>query len=110
MVAQSDDPVAGNDVDRVRVSTPALELTPPARLGVLLEQEEGDLRITGFSEDSAARDAGLQTGDQLRAIDHERLTRLPDLRLALWRRVPGDTLTLTIARGAVEQTLVLTLR
>ncbi|HJQ37419.1 MAG TPA: aspartyl protease family protein [Thermoanaerobaculia bacterium] len=60
--------------------------------------------------DSAAADAGLKAGDELRAIDGREVkaAELPDIR-DLFKQ-PGKTYKLTISRGGEEKEITLTTR
>jgi S1-C subfamily serine protease len=48
--------------------------------------------------DSPCSRAGLRRGDRFLAIDGERITDMTDLRLAMWDKLPGDTVTLRVSR------------
>lgn len=110
IVVQTQTPGAPLPAPHVRVHTAPLALPPAARLGVRLATTAGAPRIAGFADDSAARDAGLVTGDRIVAVDGRPLAGPADLRLALWQRVPGAPLAVTVRRGGRETTLMLTLR
>ena len=86
------------------------DLPAAGRLGVNLEPDPSKATVSGFGEHSAARDAGLRIGDQLLALDGRRVANLADLRLALWRRRPGDAVLLRFMRGATEQSMMFALR
>jgi membrane-associated protease RseP (regulator of RpoE activity) len=58
-----------------------------ARLGVEIGSEEGRLRINQVTEQSAAARAGLRTGDELIAIDGERISTEAELNARLNSRV-----------------------
>ena len=48
--------------------------------------------------DSPCTRAGLQQGDRFLSIDGEPIGDMTDLRLAMWDKLPGDTVTLEISR------------
>ena len=77
---------------------PAKAPTAPT-LGVLLEEQKQGLRITGFTKDSIAERAGLKIGDILIALDEHPLSSSEDLRIALFYKRPGDTISLRTSRG-----------
>jgi len=88
-----------------------LELPPAGRLGVRVQEGEArGVRIAGFAARSAARDAGLAEGDRLLALDERRLGHWEDLRLALWRKAPGDMVTLCVQRAGAVWRVALALR
>jgi regulator of sigma E protease len=66
------------------------------------------LTIGNFSEESAAREAGLQVGDRLLAIDGQELTEFADLREAVML-YPGRTLAVTYERDGAQNTLPITI-
>ena len=51
----------------------------------------------------------LNSGDIIRAIDNEKITRMQQLTEYLYTKNPGDTVTLNIIRGTeeIEQEIVL---
>jgi uncharacterized iron-regulated protein len=110
IVVQSDSPIDRKSEQHVRLLTPPVTLPPIGRLGVQLDASTGAAQITGFAEDSAARDAGLAAGDRLVAIDHRRLHGPADLRLALWDKLPGTPLAVTTSREDRLTNVILTLR
>jgi S1-C subfamily serine protease len=69
--------------------------------------------ITGFANDAAgaspARQAGLQTGDIITAVNGQTVTNSEDLASALLTQSPGTQVALTIERGSQRQTVHATL-
>ena len=81
--------------------------------GVQLTARDATFRavdIFNVLPDSAAAEAGLKAGDQLRAIDGREVkaAELPEIR-DLFKQ-PGKTFKLTISRGGEEQEITLTTR
>jgi putative serine protease PepD len=64
------------------------------------------VRLTGARPDTPAERAGLQAGDRIVAFDGKTVRNLEDYSLLLFSHRPGDTITVTIQRGA--ETLQLT--
>ncbi len=54
--------------------------------------------VAAFSEDSAARDAGLQVGDRIAAIDGERMDNFRELQRKIFL-YPDKRVTLSVERG-----------
>lgn len=66
--------------------------------------------IREVAKGSAAAVAGLQSGDMITALDGETMADPAALRTYLANRQPGDTITLTVVRGAAApKDVVLTL-
>ncbi len=92
------------------IDTSERALPAPGRLGVTVGDEDGAVRITGFSDPSAARDAGLETGDRLLAVDERAVSGYADVRLALWHKAPGDPVTVAVRRGGTVHRLAFEVR
>jgi S1-C subfamily serine protease len=67
-------------------------------LGVFVEPAQPGLRITGFGDDSGARDAGLEEGDLIVAVDGAELDGFADLKIALRDHLAGDRVRLRVRR------------
>ncbi len=74
------------------------ELPPAGRLGVFLDLEDSPPRIKGFDETSGARQAGLQEGDRVLAIDGVPIGSYADIRIALLDRTAGETVEVEVDR------------
>lgn len=68
---------------------------------------ERQLTVAGFSQSSAARDAGMRVGDRIVAIDGQAMTDFRDLQEAVLL-YPGKRLEVTIKRNGVARTLPVT--
>jgi uncharacterized iron-regulated protein len=91
------------------------ELPPAGRLGVFLDPGDDGVRIRSFAEDSGAREAGLEEGDRLVAVDGRAVDSYADVRIALFDKRPGEQVRVRVARKALiagerERTLEVTLR
>lgn len=71
--------------------------------------EAKGLRVVRFSEDSPAREAGIQEGDLILAWNGEELTSFGDLRRRLAQSKPDQVITLTIDREGEELEISVTL-
>lgn len=81
---------------------PAQQALPePGRIGAVLDEQDGALRIDSCSEDSACAEVGMQRGDRIIAIDDASINSMADLRLALWDKQPGDTVTVDVLRSRI---------
>jgi putative serine protease PepD len=65
--------------------------------------------ILDVRPDSPAEAAGLQDGDEVRAIDGEPVVNMSSLSATVQLHRPGDTVTLTIERNDQEMTVEVTL-
>ncbi len=88
-------------------------VAPPfSRAGVSAYKERAEaFKVAAVSPGTPAAEAGLQSDDEILAVDGVPSSQLSgwDLRRAL-RRVPGTKLSLSIVRAGHPQTAVLTLR
>lgn len=79
------------------IATP-IGLPKRGLLGVVLNTDPEGLMVESFGEDSAARTAGLQEGDRIRAVDGNIVQKFADLKIAIWRKRPGDSVELAVER------------
>ncbi|MFQ6079062.1 MAG: ChaN family lipoprotein [Thermodesulfobacteriota bacterium] len=68
------------------------------RLGVMLEEADGNLKVSKVLKESLAAKAGIQPGDILVSMDGEDLRESFDLLYLLDRKRPGDSGRLLIRR------------
>jgi uncharacterized iron-regulated protein len=68
------------------------------KLGVLLKDEGGRARIIGFAEMSSAEKAGLEKGDAIVALDDEKIDASDDVKIFLFYKKKGDTVTVSLLR------------
>jgi len=73
-------------------------LPPAGRFGLLLETENPVPVVDACMPDSPCKRAGLKRGDRFLSIDGKRIEDMTDLRLAMWDKLPGDTVTLLVSR------------
>lgn len=66
--------------------------------------------VSGFSENSAAKDAGLKINDVIVGIDGEKVTEGAKLIEMIGRKRPGEKVSLKVNRDGTEKTLAVTLR
>lgn len=73
-------------------------LPPAGKFGALLETEDDVPVVAACMPDSPCTRAGLLRGDRFLAIDGERVADMTDLHLAMWDKLPGETVTLRVSR------------
>lgn len=104
--ARVDELLAGRSVRRrllgVAVAPP--EVAERLRRAVGLDDERPGLLVRAVDEDGPAGAAGVSEGDLLVAVRDTPLTSVDDLAAAL-DAVDGDTVELTVVRGADERTV-----
>jgi uncharacterized iron-regulated protein len=67
-------------------------------LGVLLHDDKGQVIISNCAKNGACATAGIKAGDRITAIDSNAINNITDLRLALWDKKPGDSISIDIVR------------
>ena len=88
----------------------AADLAGGAFFGIGAEPGESDgVRLSEVIADSAAARAGLRDGDVLVRLDGEPLASFDDLRAALGRRRPGDTVQVVYLRDGTDHRVAATL-
>lgn len=76
-----------------------IDLPAAGLLGVLLEDDDGGIKVAGFGENSAAEAAGIKKGDRIVAVDGHRVHGFADVKLVLLHMRPGDAVSLEITRA-----------
>jgi uncharacterized iron-regulated protein len=69
------------------------------KLGVLIEEKEEGLVITGVSDKTPAGKAGLKKGDIIKEFSGRQITSLADLKIALFYSEMGNTYKIHVKRG-----------
>lgn len=72
----------------------------PAWVGIYSQSLDGSLLLTGVVPGGPADRAGLARGDFILTVDGERVSTLRELYEALWKRSPGQCVSLQILRDA----------
>jgi len=85
-----------------------LPKTQEVRLGVMLEDKDGKVLVTGVLPNSVAALGGVQDGDVLRELDGEKLQESFDLVYALKQKKIGEKGRLVVERGGENLVLPLT--
>jgi S1-C subfamily serine protease len=74
-------------------------LPPAGALGANLEEKGGECRIRSLAPGGGAEKAGLKTGDVLVDFNGESVKTTGDVRVALWKKKPGERVAVRIRRG-----------
>jgi uncharacterized iron-regulated protein len=75
-------------------------LEPVGLIGALLETEGKLLVIKGFSDNSAAKDAGLVAGAVIISVNNKKVESFADFKLAIMGNKPGDSVELHYLENA----------
>ncbi len=94
--------IAPEDGDYLLLSEP-VELPPSGKLGVMLDTRDDRVVVSDFSQDSAAKDAGILKQDQIVKLDGEFIASFADLKLTLMDKRPGDSVSVTVERAGSGQ-------
>src|SRR5262245_592445 len=65
--------------------------------------------VSGVGEQTAAARAGVEAGDEVRAVGGRAVANCFDIERAFWDYKPGDRVRITVVRQEKEKTLTLTL-
>jgi len=78
---------------------PKAEKAPSSpKLGVILKDEDGRVRIAGLAEKSVAKNAGIEKDDAIISLDGERIAGSDDVRIFLLYKKEGDKVTVGVLR------------
>lgn len=107
-------PVSSDIADYLVLSSQQL-LEPGGLIGAFLKAEGRLLMITGFTSNSAVKDAGIGEGAVIIGVDDVSVESLADFKLAVLDKKPGDTIELHYLENAEagkkdKKTVSLTLR
>jgi hypothetical protein len=78
-------------------------LKPQGLLGIEIEEADGALRVARVLPESAAAEAGLETGDLLLSVQDESTTRSDAAHQAITKIRPGDRVKIKVRRRDVER-------
>lgn len=75
-------------------------VTPPVspKLGVLLQEEEGRIKVKDFLLGSIALKAGLKKGDTLISIEDWKIESIEDVKIAIFDKKQGETIDVKVLR------------
>ncbi len=86
------------DIANYVVFPQSLDGVTAPKLMVLLKEEAGKLKITGFAKGSVLQQAGLRAGDTLLSLDNTPVSSVEDVRLVLFYKKSGETLRVRASR------------
>ena len=66
---------------------------------VLLDEDKGRVKITGFPENSISKKAGLEEGDVILFIDDTPISSIADAKIHLLEKHTGEKIRVRILRG-----------
>jgi uncharacterized iron-regulated protein len=92
-------PAEKNIADFLVLST-VQSLEPVGLIGALLETKGKLLVIKGFSDNSAAKDAGLVEGAVIISVNNKKVESFADFKLAIMGNKPGDSIELHYLENA----------
>jgi uncharacterized iron-regulated protein len=95
--------IAPEGADYVLISK-TIELPRVGKIGVMLDTSGDRLAVSGFSEDSAAKDIGILNEDRIVELDGKPIAGLADLKFALMDKRPGDMVSVKVERVGSDKT------
>lgn len=78
-----------------------IELPPAGLMGVLLDQGERGVRVSGLVPKSAAKQAGVEEGDFILYLNGEAVSSTADIKIGMLDKSPGDRVKLQILRESM---------
>jgi len=93
LISEDSLPASKGIADYLVLSTEQ-SLAPAGLIGAFLDTEGKLLKITGFSHNSAVKDAGLQQGTVIIGVDDEPVENFAEFKYAIINKKPGDTIEL----------------
>lgn len=100
----------GADPAAIGVVSVATRKVNEAYLGIQIDAAPQGLLVTAVMQKSAAHKGGLRAKDILLYVNQQKIADADQMQQLLAERKPGDTITLTIRRGDMEQDITLKLQ
>ena len=73
-------------------------LPESGRMGVFIKPSGSGAVVSGFTENSPAKQAGVGENDTIVSVNGRAVERFEDVKLALWDKLPGDSVLLEVER------------
>src|SRR5699024_4216527 len=70
-------------------------------LGIIINESDGKLKVSDFSETSAAKAAGIKKKDELLSLEGHLTSNMSDVKEIMWDKKPGDEVTVKVHRSAL---------
>lgn len=96
-VVIQDDRLEEDIADYLLLTTELKGRTPP-RLGVMIEERESQILVSGVSHKTPAEDAGIKKGDIIEELAGQSIRSLADLKIALFYIEVGSTVKVKLKR------------
>ncbi len=96
-------------VQRAFIGVNISDITPRIADELDLEVVNG-VYVGGVTENGAAENAGIQTGDVITRVDGKRVTKSSELQEIIGRKRPGDAVKISLNRSGKEINYTVTLR
>jgi uncharacterized iron-regulated protein len=77
------------------------ELPAAGFLGIILKPADDKLKIGGFSDDSAARAAGIKKEDKLLSLNGHPVANMANVKEVMWDKKPGEEVIVKVRRSAL---------
>ncbi len=68
------------------------------KLGILLEPADKGVRVSGFTDGSTAKEAGMKVGDVITTVDGQPVATFSDLKYSILDKSPGDRIEVGLQR------------
>jgi len=81
-----------------------VNLPPKGLLGILMTDTEDGVTVGEFSEQSAAKEEGMKTGDRIVALNGKPVTSAADVQIGMLDKQPGDRVQLKVRRAGQAET------
>ena len=103
--------IPSNDAKEVAEQLMEGETVSHAFLGITMQDasDGSGVQVTAVYANTAAAEAGLQTGDVITAIDGEAITSSTEVSVAVSSKAAGDEIEITYTRDGTENTVTATL-
>jgi len=109
----------GSEVDAAMgdylIMTQDQKLPPAGKLGAFLDTAGSPPKVTGFSRNSGAEEAGIEKGDTILRIDEKPISSYADIRIALLDKQAGQHVKVEVERktlilGTMDHSIDVVLR
>lgn len=96
-------------VQRAFIGVNISDITPKIAEQLKIDATQG-VYVGGVTDNGAAQEAGIETGDVILEIDGKKVSKSSELQEMVGRKRPGDMVNVTVLRDDDEETFKLTLK